>query len=219
VNFGLLRNQPETKEGKFLVLRRDGTVPAWPYFVLGGKDESSHAALMGYAQYEIRQGRYQSGIEVMELAGQFLSYSLVHREEPDVKRVDDPAVIAIFRGGNLRHRLCRQCAKHGASRLATIIREQRVDNHRSARCYPNLPVCESCAITILANRGHDEDGNGYSASIKIGIWIGDQMLELRESRDSGETICGHCGADYHSHPRAEGASFLRVLCDGTLAKI
>lgn len=32
---GLWRNNPETPEGKYLVKRRDGTVPEWPSFVLG----------------------------------------------------------------------------------------------------------------------------------------------------------------------------------------
>lgn len=33
---GLVRDNPETPEGKYLVKRRDGTVPPWPHFVLGG---------------------------------------------------------------------------------------------------------------------------------------------------------------------------------------
>lgn len=35
---GLFSNQPATKEGKYLVQRRDGTVPDWPWFVLGARD-------------------------------------------------------------------------------------------------------------------------------------------------------------------------------------
>ena len=35
---GLHRSDPKTKEGKFLVTRRDGTIPKWPHFVLGGRD-------------------------------------------------------------------------------------------------------------------------------------------------------------------------------------
>lgn len=31
----LWRNNEGTREGKYLVQRRDGTVPEWPYFVMG----------------------------------------------------------------------------------------------------------------------------------------------------------------------------------------
>jgi hypothetical protein len=36
-------------EGKYLVVRRDGTIPAWPDFLLGGDDRSTPAALRAYA--------------------------------------------------------------------------------------------------------------------------------------------------------------------------
>lgn len=36
-------------EGKFLVVRRDGTVPSWPHFVIGARDPSAPAALRAYA--------------------------------------------------------------------------------------------------------------------------------------------------------------------------
>ena len=39
----------EFKEGKYLVVRRDGTIPSWPHFVLGGDDENAPAALRAYA--------------------------------------------------------------------------------------------------------------------------------------------------------------------------
>jgi hypothetical protein len=46
---GLFRDDPETPEGKYLVLRRDGTVPLWPSFVLGGADPFAEIALRAYA--------------------------------------------------------------------------------------------------------------------------------------------------------------------------
>ena len=42
-------NDPETPEGKYLVKRRDGTVPAWPHFVLAASDPAAPAALRAYA--------------------------------------------------------------------------------------------------------------------------------------------------------------------------
>lgn len=37
------------KLGKYLVIRRDGTVPKWPHFVLGARDPWAPAALRAYA--------------------------------------------------------------------------------------------------------------------------------------------------------------------------
>ena len=46
---GLFRENPETPEGKYLVKRRDGSVPPWPSFVLGGADPHAEYALRAYA--------------------------------------------------------------------------------------------------------------------------------------------------------------------------
>lgn len=40
----------EFSEGKFLVVRRDGTVPHWPHFVLGARDPAATAGLLAYAE-------------------------------------------------------------------------------------------------------------------------------------------------------------------------
>ena len=37
-------------EGKYLVVRRDGTVPSWPHFVIGGHDPAGPVALIAYAR-------------------------------------------------------------------------------------------------------------------------------------------------------------------------
>ena len=39
---------PQKKLGKYLVTRMDGTVPDWPWFVLGANDVLAHAALETY---------------------------------------------------------------------------------------------------------------------------------------------------------------------------
>ena len=44
------------REGKYLVVRRDGTVPHWAHFVIGGEDPSAGAALRAYASDAERRG-------------------------------------------------------------------------------------------------------------------------------------------------------------------
>ena len=89
-------------EGKFLVVRRDGTVPLWPHFVLGGRDPAAPAALRAYADAAERRGfdaEYVASIR--ELAGDFCEYSAREGDgdpEAGPHRVDDPAVIAAMRG-------------------------------------------------------------------------------------------------------------------------
>jgi hypothetical protein len=46
---GLCRDNPATPEGKYLVMRRDGTIPNWPHFVLAASDPHMPAALRAYA--------------------------------------------------------------------------------------------------------------------------------------------------------------------------
>lgn len=47
---GLFRNDPETREGKYpVLLRRDGTVPEWEWFVLGARDPAAPAGIRAYA--------------------------------------------------------------------------------------------------------------------------------------------------------------------------
>jgi hypothetical protein len=48
---GLFRNDPTTREGKYpVLLRRDGTVPEWEWFVLGARDPAAIAAIRRYAE-------------------------------------------------------------------------------------------------------------------------------------------------------------------------
>jgi hypothetical protein len=100
---GLWRENPETPEGKYLVKRRDGTVPEWPNFVLGAKDAAAPAALRAYADAAQSLGfnsDYVSGIR--RLAVQFEDYRYFHGDgDPDRgrHRKDDPATIAEMRRG------------------------------------------------------------------------------------------------------------------------
>jgi hypothetical protein len=40
---------PEMRDGKYLVVRRDGTIPEWPHFVLSARDPAAPEALRTYA--------------------------------------------------------------------------------------------------------------------------------------------------------------------------
>ena len=93
----------EFREGKFLVVRRDGTVPHWPLFVLGARDPHAPAALRAYAEackFDYRlDPEYAKSI--FELADDFEAYNAMHGDgDPDAPphRKDDPAVIAAMRG-------------------------------------------------------------------------------------------------------------------------
>ena len=47
---GLWKSHEATREGKYLVKRRDGTIPKWPYFVIAASDPAAPAALLAYAE-------------------------------------------------------------------------------------------------------------------------------------------------------------------------
>lgn len=99
----LFRNTPGTEEGKFLVLRRDGTVPNWPHFVLGAADPNTPAALRAYAD-EAEKRHYDPDFvaDVRELAVQFEGWRAEnHTGDPDAgpHRKDLPAIVAMMRLG------------------------------------------------------------------------------------------------------------------------
>ncbi len=111
---GLFRDQLETPEGKYLVKRRDGTVPEWPSFVLGAADPLAEAALRAYSTAAYRMldehpaGAAAIGLtrefaeRIRQLANEFADYRAVHGEgDPGMgpHRKDDPATIAEMRKG------------------------------------------------------------------------------------------------------------------------
>jgi hypothetical protein len=101
---GLWRKNPETPEGKYLVQRRDGTVPEWPSFVLGAKDPAAPAALRAYATAAELAGLDPGYCrDVRNLAREFEIYR--ERQgtgDPDRgrHRTDDPSIIEKMRGGH-----------------------------------------------------------------------------------------------------------------------
>jgi len=92
----------EFKEGKFLVVRRDGSVPHWPHFVLGARDPAAIDALLAYAKACNNLGYDQEYVKSLyELTDDFDAYR--NREgngdaDAAPHRHDDPTVIAAMRG-------------------------------------------------------------------------------------------------------------------------
>lgn len=100
---GLVRDQPRTPEGKYLVKRRDGSVVEWPSFVLGARDPAAPFALRAYASCAETLGMSQGYVDaVRRLAGEFEDYCREHREgDPDrgTHRKDDPATVEEMKRG------------------------------------------------------------------------------------------------------------------------
>jgi hypothetical protein len=91
----------EFSEGKFLVVRRDGTIPAWPHFVLGARDPAVPHALRAYADKCADLGFDPEYIEsIYELADDFDAYRALQGDgDPEAAphRTDDPQVMAVMK--------------------------------------------------------------------------------------------------------------------------
>jgi hypothetical protein len=101
----------EFSEGKYLVVRRDGTIPSWPHFVIAGGDPAAPVALRAYATEARRlemDEAYCASIE--ELADDFADLTVrrasdaatlgTKGSDPEAgpHRKDNPAIIALMRG-------------------------------------------------------------------------------------------------------------------------
>lgn len=90
----------EYSEGKYLVVRRDGTIPEWPHFVMGGDDPCVPFALRAYAMEAESRGYDPEYVaSLRELADDF-SARTGGKADPDAgpHRKDNPAIIAMMRG-------------------------------------------------------------------------------------------------------------------------
>jgi hypothetical protein len=99
----LWRNDPAVPGGfKYLVQRRDGTVPEWPSFVLGGRDPAAPAALRAYAAAAAAAGSDPAYVaDVRALADEFERYRAARGAgdpDPARHRPDDPAAAARMTG-------------------------------------------------------------------------------------------------------------------------
>lgn len=115
----LWRKTDIAKEGKYLVQRRDGTIPEWPSFVLGARDPVAVAALVAYAdaaeaanfrasydeayKQELKLPYDPEYIaDVRSLAQEFLAYRVTHGSgDPSAPphRKDEPEIITKMQKG------------------------------------------------------------------------------------------------------------------------
>ncbi len=95
---GLFSKAQGLKGGKYLVKRRDGTIPPWPFFVLGARDPAAPVAIRAYADECDRLGMDPAYInDLRRLAHEFEAYlNASGAGDPDGlrHRTDDPATVA-----------------------------------------------------------------------------------------------------------------------------
>lgn len=94
----------DERKNKYLVLRRDATMPQWPWFVLAAADPAAPAALRAYADACHAEGMDQEYVkDLLDLATKFDAWRLEHIEgDPDAAphRTDHPAIIALLNTKN-----------------------------------------------------------------------------------------------------------------------
>jgi hypothetical protein len=89
---------------KFLVVRRDGTVPEWPYLVMGARDPYVPGAIRQYAKLAQEAGEpedYTS--DLYRLADSFDQYRQTYGEGDPASpphREDDPLVVSRIKTGS-----------------------------------------------------------------------------------------------------------------------
>lgn len=88
---------------KYLVIRRDGTVPEFPAFVLGARDPWAPAALRAYALAAKEAGAdAEYTLSLMDLADAFDRYRSENGAgDPaaGLHRADDPSIVQVMRDG------------------------------------------------------------------------------------------------------------------------
>jgi len=101
---GLWRKSENVDGGKYLVMRRDGSIPEWPCIVLGAKDMAAPAGLRAYADAAERLGYDQKYVwDVRMLAAEFEDYMQRNGAgDPDAPphRPDDPTVVDLMLEGS-----------------------------------------------------------------------------------------------------------------------
>lgn len=89
-------------EGKFLVVRRDGSIPAWPHFVMGARDPAVPFALRAYADKCAELGLDVEYVNSLyELADDFEAYRAREGNgdaDAAPHRQDNPEVLDLMAG-------------------------------------------------------------------------------------------------------------------------
>lgn len=99
----LFSKDPSFEGGKYLVLRRDNTVPDWLYLVMGAADPVAPEALRAYADGAEKRGLDPQYVaDIRALADEFEAWRAEHGNgDPDAPRhrTDDPKIIARMKLG------------------------------------------------------------------------------------------------------------------------
>ena len=94
---------PGIMEGKYLVVRRDASIPEFPTFVLGARDPWAPAALRAYAMAAREAGADADYCDsIVEYADDFERYRGIYGAgdpESGPHRQDDPSVVQVMRDG------------------------------------------------------------------------------------------------------------------------
>jgi hypothetical protein len=97
---GLWRKSGGARAQKYLVQRRDGSVPEWPYFVIAAADAAAPDALRAYADSALKAGMDPEYVaDVHDLAAEFAAWRISHTTgNPDAPRhrADDPEVVRLL---------------------------------------------------------------------------------------------------------------------------
>lgn len=123
----------EFSEGKYLVVRRDGTVPEWPHFVLGGFDPCASAALIRYAEVASEMGYDAEYVRsIQELARDFQELAETDRARKIANptagphRADCAPIVALM-GGRVDN-------------VQVVLRRERAGQRPDERSEPPAPV-------------------------------------------------------------------------------
>lgn len=82
---------------KYLVVRRDGTIPSWPYFVLGAQDPCTLPAMRAYRQQAINRVGIAYADLIFDITQEMQSYQehkglLVPQNVVIPRLIDDPLI-------------------------------------------------------------------------------------------------------------------------------
>jgi hypothetical protein len=103
---------------------------------------------------------------------------------------------------------CEQCGQEAS--YCDSIPDARIPGTHPSECgYRLQPLCWL----------HAAERRQVATSRVRDLVVLDGVGHLDLDRRSGDCVCDVCGRIYHKHPRHRSATFMTVLCDGSLVKL